>query len=407
MHGSAGASPSRQRICGDRWTATGRDAKAAGKDLLDEARAAGDDSSAGSARPRGCTAGWADRPLAEALVDAALSQAMVRLARTGCWGEANRLPSGDSGASAGPVLEVGSLQHHARFKPHGYAGDYVMLTRICEESCCEHPLGSLFDGYFLRQAAPEAVAPARSTRRRPWSRTVSSGRKGISGGERRLGAGDRRGPRGRNLARGSRGPRSASRSWTWTRRPSMRRAGGWSRWWAGRAVTCIRTNLYRLAQGARGAESSAVPTSWRAPVSSITWTTGRPRRFWRLFWRQLAAGGRLLVGNFAPHNPSRAYMEWIGNWYLKYRTAEEMESLALAAGIPRAISTSPANGPGSICSSSPRSDEASDEDERVRGAITKSIRRRIKSTSRNRMAGVLFSFSCSCSSSYSSSYSSS
>ncbi|MEN6496435.1 MAG: hypothetical protein ABFD16_19290, partial [Thermoguttaceae bacterium] len=52
------------------------------------------------------------------------------------------------------------------------------------------------------------------------------------------------------------------------------------------------------------------------------------------FWRQLAPGGLLLVGNFAPHNPSRAYMEWIGNWYLTYRTAGQLEQVAHQAGIP-------------------------------------------------------------------------
>jgi len=54
----------------------------------------------------------------------------------------------------------------------------------------------------------------------------------------------------------------------------------------------------------------------------------------RWFWEQLAPGGSLLVGNFAPHNPTRAYMEWIGNWYLIYRTVEEMHELAARAGIP-------------------------------------------------------------------------
>jgi hypothetical protein len=45
-------------------------------------------------------------------------------------------------------------------------------------------------------------------------------------------------------------------------------------------------------------------------------------------------GGMLLVGNFAPHHATRAYMEWFGNWYLLYRTAEQFEQLGLAAGIP-------------------------------------------------------------------------
>jgi hypothetical protein len=52
-----------------------------------------------------------------------------------------------------------------------------------------------------------------------------------------------------------------------------------------------------------------------------------------LFWERLAEGGVLLVWNFAPHNPTRAYMEWIGNWYLIYRTGTDLERLAVGAGI--------------------------------------------------------------------------
>jgi hypothetical protein len=47
----------------------------------------------------------------------------------------------------------------------------------------------------------------------------------------------------------------------------------------------------------------------------------------------------LLVGNFAPHCPTRAYMEWIGNWYLIYRTAADLEALAERAGIPASCRT--------------------------------------------------------------------
>lgn len=51
------------------------------------------------------------------------------------------------------------------------------------------------------------------------------------------------------------------------------------------------------------------------------------------FWQRLGKGGALLVGNFAPHNPTRAYMEWIGNWYLTYRTPDDLRRLAEQAGI--------------------------------------------------------------------------
>ncbi len=104
---------------------------------------------------------------------------------------------------------------------------------------------------------------------------------------------------------------------------------------AGNEPECIRTNLYRLAQGARGAGELGSP-DFLVCAGLFDYLDDAPAvALLGFFWRQLAAGGRLLVGNFAPHNPSRAYMEWIGNWYLKYRTAEQLEELPLAAGIPR------------------------------------------------------------------------
>ena len=54
----------------------------------------------------------------------------------------------------------------------------------------------------------------------------------------------------------------------------------------------------------------------------------------RIFWQQLAEGGHLLVGNFAADHASRAYMEWIGNWYLTYRSFDDLRDLAMEAGIP-------------------------------------------------------------------------
>ncbi len=140
-------------------------------------------------RARQFTGQWADKKLTEVLVDAALSASLHRLAETGCWGEANRLPSQEFWRVAGSLLELGSLQRHARLKPRGYAGDYL----------------------------PDETAAA----------------------------------------------------------------------------------------------------------------------MLRFFWGRLAEGGVLLVGNFAPHNPTRACMEWIGNWYLTYRTSNDLQGLAVGAGVPQ------------------------------------------------------------------------
>ena len=56
----------------------------------------------------------------------------------------------------------------------------------------------------------------------------------------------------------------------------------------------------------------------------------------RFFYSQLREGGQLLAFNFADPNPSRAYMEWIGNWYLIYRTLEDLRDIRHHAGIPDA-----------------------------------------------------------------------
>jgi hypothetical protein len=44
----------------------------------------------------------------------------------------------------------------------------------------------------------------------------------------------------------------------------------------------------------------------------------------------------LSVMQFAPHNPSRALMEWIGNWQLIYRDESQLRQIVAAAGIPPA-----------------------------------------------------------------------
>lgn len=52
------------------------------------------------------------------------------------------------------------------------------------------------------------------------------------------------------------------------------------------------------------------------------------------FWMSLRANGELLVFNFSPHNSSRSYMEWIGNWYLNHRNVDTMYRLADDARLP-------------------------------------------------------------------------
>ncbi len=319
---------------GDRVRAAPGEARPT-KELLETVRAVATDLVARLNEAERLTSGWRDEHLADALVDAALTRAMVRLAETSCWAEANRLPSSELWRIAGPVLEAGSLQRHARLKPHGYAGDHEMLARICEASCCEHPLGRFFDRYFLRQAAPEAVrARTRHTAialvehclRRPRGqyRVASVGAGPALDVSQALDA----------LPKASLGllqvrlldldPNALEAA----RLRLEPRLGGAS-------LACTRTNLFRLAHGPRGAKELQSPDFLICAGLFDYLDDEAAAGLLRFLWRRLADGGILLVGNFAPHNPSRAYMEWVGNWYLKYRTAEAMEDLGVAAEIPR------------------------------------------------------------------------
>lgn len=47
----------------------------------------------------------------------------------------------------------------------------------------------------------------------------------------------------------------------------------------------------------------------------------------------LREDGELVVGNFAPNNPSKDYMEIITDWHLYYRDAEELRRLARSCGV--------------------------------------------------------------------------
>ena len=52
----------------------------------------------------------------------------------------------------------------------------------------------------------------------------------------------------------------------------------------------------------------------------------------RKFISWTAAGGEVIIGNFSNKNPSRAYMELVGDWFLQHRSAEKLRTLAIAAG---------------------------------------------------------------------------
>lgn len=303
--------------------------------LRAEVRAGADQFLADLERFRIATKDWTDEPLSDSLVETAMANCLHRLASTGCWGEANRLPSGELWRIAGPYLETGLLQRHARLKPRGYAGDHQMFQWMWEEHCCEHLLGRAFDRYFQRQAAPQAV---RSRIRQTAALlvqhiiqtecsltevTVVGSGPAIEVQEALTCLPEMYRDRLRVMLLDL-DPEALALA---QRHLELLLPPG--------SLTCTRENLFRLPQRADAAQLLGAPDLLICPGLFDYLDDPAAAAMLRLFWKRLPPGGLVLVGNFAPHNPSRAYMEWVGNWYLTYRGAEDLERLAAQAGIPR------------------------------------------------------------------------
>ncbi|MDY0164907.1 MAG: class I SAM-dependent methyltransferase [Thermoguttaceae bacterium] len=297
-----------------------RDVRRIGQTLLAELRGAEQE-----------TRAWSDADLAISEVGRIMSATMAELAATQCWGEANRLPSASLWQVAGTVLSVGWLQQHARSKPRGYAGDFEMLGKIIDKTLCSHPLGRAFDHFFQEQAAPGAV--------RARTRLIAERIAGL--------VRESANPTVRVCSVGS-GP---AIDVEWACRELMPQELNKL------AVTLVdldpdalahaehrlsrvlhrsqlrvhRENLFRLPRLSRtegllgGADfvSCTGLFDYLADSDAVAMLN--------CFWRHLAPGGELIAFNFSPSNPSRAYMEWIGNWYLTYRDGQAMASLAREA----------------------------------------------------------------------------
>lgn len=270
-----------------------------------------------------------------AAIAVAMDRCLESLASTGLAGPDNRLPSSELWNIAGDLLETGWLQNHARAKPRGYAGDFEMLAWIGDSRTCEHPLGRYFDRYFQSQAAPQAVrnrieiaaaticSQVRRSVDQEVSRIVVVGcgpALDVVQAAQQLTEDERRrlhvtlldlDPHALAFAHERLSPLLSEQQ------------------------LCLENvNLFRLA--------SKPSTTRLLAQSSLTICTGlfdylddsSAAAMLRGFWRDLAPQGQLLVFNFAPENPSRAYMEWIGNWYLIYRSRVSLGNLALMSGIP-------------------------------------------------------------------------
>jgi extracellular factor (EF) 3-hydroxypalmitic acid methyl ester biosynthesis protein len=281
------------------------------------------------------TDGWRDQAAGQALINLALDRSLATLAATGLWGRDNQIPSSEFWQVAGPILQHGSLHCRARFKPRGYAGDYETFVMFWECFTCDHPLGRLFDDYFQRQTAVEAVR----SRTKAIARVIVEHAKEYDGRPyvvTSIGCGP-----AIDIALAVQKISGSDRDNLWIQLFDLDEealnyaAQRLHPMLVPQQVTARRENLYRLAERWNSSEILKA-SDFIVCIGLFDYLPDDAAvRLLRFLWEQLNPGGVLMVGNFAPSNPSRAYMEWFGNWYLLYRTREQLTALSDKAGIPR------------------------------------------------------------------------
>ena len=265
-------------------------------------------------------------------VDGPMNTALAALSQLACWGPQNRLPSSHLWNRLRDWLEIGSLQTHARTKPLGYPGDFRLLDRICRVDVAGEGLARAWDRYFQAQAAPQAVRNrcrwiadrvTAIVRARPDSAvqvlSVGCG----PGWDLRWGL-ERLAPEER--------PRLQVTLWDLDPRGLEFAAEQLQPLLpAGQLHTC-RVNLKRRFLQPPGEEGGRFDLVL-CPGFADYLDDAEFVDCLRFLGSSLRNQGEMAVLNFSETNPSRAYMEWIGNWYLHYRSANDLWQLADQAGL--------------------------------------------------------------------------
>lgn len=215
-----------------------------------------------------------------------------------------------------PTLTLDTMQGFAFLKPHGYAGDFEIIDRIYQEWKSPSPDFEKWDHYFHSQDAPIAVR----NRKAYFINTVRA-----LGSEPKSVLNIASGP-GRDLLE--------CLEQTATEH----------------CFTCLDIETKALdhskelcaeySDRIEFIEGNALKFSSNEQFDLI-WSGGLFDYFTdRVFiialkrlLRLVTCGGELVVGNFSEINPSRTYMELVGDWNLIHRTPKQLIDLAVKAGV--------------------------------------------------------------------------
>jgi SAM-dependent methyltransferase len=218
------------------------------------------------------------------------------------------------------VMSLDTMQGFGYLKPHGYAGDFEMIDRIYTQRISKQSDLRRWDEFFHAQPAPRAVR----NRVQYLHQQVSQGLE--RNGDGRLSV----------LNVGS-GPARDVYDF-FAKQPA-----------AAVRFTCVDTSEAAIAYAMSLCrpfkdrvifEQANVMRYQSDELFDLVWSAGLFDYFddrvfvlcLRRLLKSVRPGGKLVIGNFATGNPSRPWMELIGDWHLHHRTPEQLRSLAVKAG---------------------------------------------------------------------------
>ncbi len=217
---------------------------------------------------------------------------------------------------------AGTMQAQALAKKYGYSGDFEMIDHIYVQKVNPDPGLRCWDLFFHAQAAPNAVR----NRKRYFKNLVAEKLAGMPAGRRLDVLNVASGP-ARDLREVFQDNEAADIH-----------------------VDCVDMEGHAISYARQLCapwldriefHQRNVLRHMPARGYDLAWSAGLfdylgDRSFVHLLRAMLAVtrpGGEVVVGNFSDFNPSRDYMEMMGDWRLRHRSQETLTSLACQAGI--------------------------------------------------------------------------
>jgi len=214
-----------------------------------------------------------------------------------------------------------TLHGHVLTKPLGYPGDFIVIDKIYTYHATDKPELKKWDKFFHQQAAPKAVR----NRKTYFKKLLTEKAKKV----KTLSV--------LNLASGSGrdmfefyqtiGSKHVITTCVEMDKRAIEYAKELNKAYL-QDITFINKNIFRFKTDRQ---------------YDVIWSAGLfdyfdDKKFvflLKALKNNVKQGGEIIIGNFSTYNPSRAYMEIFGEWFLEHRSEKQLIELAEKAGFPK------------------------------------------------------------------------